>query len=107
VSAVKPLAGHEDVEIVPTLLIAGWPEGESTGGTSLHGVVVFLVSLDVLSVLDTTVLGVVGTKTSDDGSRAQSLGHTKSMREGVEPKIFRKTISMIILGGKCSKGVML
>jgi hypothetical protein len=68
---------------------------------------VFLVSLDVLSVLDTTVLGVVDTETSDDGSRAQSLGNTKAMREGVEPKDIQEDHSMIILGGKCSKGVML
>jgi hypothetical protein len=32
------------------------------------------------------VLGVVDTETSDDGPRAQSLGHAKAMREGVEPK---------------------
>ncbi len=84
--AVKPLSRHEAVEIVPTLLIAGGAESESADGTSLHGVVVFFMSLDILSVLDTTVLGVVDTKASDDGAWAERLGDAEAMGKSVEPE---------------------
>ena len=84
--AVKPLPRHEAVKIMPTLEIPGRAESESSDGTSLHGVVVFFVSLDVLAVLGATVLGVVDTKASDDGAWAERLGDAEAMGKSVEPE---------------------
>jgi hypothetical protein len=86
VSTVKPLSRHETVEIISALLVASGAESESANGTGLHDVAMFLMGLDVLSVLDTAVFSVVNLKTSDDGTWAEILGHAKPVREGVDPE---------------------
>ncbi len=54
-------------------LISSGGESKSTDSASLHGVVVFFMSLDILSVLDPTMFIVVDTKTWDNCARAQGL----------------------------------
>jgi hypothetical protein len=107
VGMVKLLPGHEAVEIISALLLVGGAESESADGTGLHDVVVFFMGLDVLSVLGTTVFSVVNLETSDNSMWAEILGHAEPVREGLIQKIRRKTISIIIRGGKCSNGIML
>jgi hypothetical protein len=44
------------------------------------------MSLDVLSVLNSTVFGIINLKASDDSSWTEGLGHAKPVGEGVDPK---------------------
>jgi hypothetical protein len=84
------LPGHEAIKIIPALLVASGAESKSADSAGLHGVVVFLVSLDVLSVLDTAVFGIVDLQASDDGARTESLRYAEPVREGVDPKNTQK-----------------
>jgi hypothetical protein len=83
VDAVKLLPGHEAVKIVAPLLVTIGAVGKSTNSMGLHGVVVFFMSLDVLSILNTTVFGVIYLSTGDDSARAERLGYAKPMTEGI------------------------
>ena len=74
-----------------TLGIASGTKCEGAHGAwFLHGVVMFLVSLDVLATLNSTVFGAVDVQASDDGSGTEGLGEAEPMRECVEPEDVEK-----------------
>ncbi len=74
-----------------TLGIASGTKCEGAHGAwFLHGVVMFLLSLDALATFNSTVFGAVDVWASDDGSRTEGLGDTEPMRECVEPENVEK-----------------
>ncbi len=83
---MEPPPGHQTVEVVATLLVSGGTEGESSDGTSCNGVIMFFMSLDVLSKLDPTVFVVVDAKTSDDVARAESFGYAVLVGKSIQPE---------------------
>jgi hypothetical protein len=106
VGAVKALARHEAIKIIASLLVAGRLEGEGADGASDHCIVVLCMGLHVLTILNATVFVVVDSEPGDDCAGAERLGDAQLMGESVEPKKARKTISMIMRGGKCSNGAI-
>ena len=84
--AVKALPGHQAVEVVAALLVASRAEGDSADSAGLHGVIMLFMSLDVLSVLDSTMFVVVDLETSNNGPGTEGLGHTKLVWESIDPK---------------------
>ena len=71
--AMEAFACHQAKKIVATLEVASGAKGESADSARSHGVVVFFVGLDILSILNAAMLVVVNDESGDDGLRTQSL----------------------------------
>ena len=71
---------------MPSLLIPSGTEGDGADGARCHGIVMFLVRLHVLAKLDATMFVVVDAKSSDNGTRTESLGDAVLVRERIQPE---------------------
>jgi hypothetical protein len=86
VCPVESPAGHQAIEIIPALLITSWSEGKCPNSTGGHGVVVLLVSLDILSEFDPAMFIVVDVEAGDNGAGTERLGDSQTMGESIEPE---------------------
>jgi hypothetical protein len=83
---IQALPRHETVKVVSALLVSRWTQGEGADGLWGHGVVMFLLCLDVLSIFNATVLVVIDSESSDEGPGTECLGDPKLMWECVDPE---------------------
>jgi hypothetical protein len=86
VGPMETLAGHEAVKLVATLEIFGWLEGKRADGPGCHGVVVFLVCLDLLSIFNAAVFVVIHGLPGKDGPGTKCFGKAKLVRKSIQPE---------------------
>ena len=80
-----PTSGKTEKEI-STLWVPSRAEGKGAGGTAEHGVVVFLVCLNIGTEFK-LAMGTVGDGgTNNNSTRAEDIRHTGGSRKTVEPK---------------------